>query len=68
MRGLNKGENSPRSISVFESQQMVKFRSWELLPGQPIEAIQVKETIAIPKTKVMKGGNFYALRVAKQYD
>ncbi|MBU2010443.1 transcriptional repressor LexA [Patescibacteria group bacterium] len=61
---LNKGENSPRSISVFESQQMVKIPLMgTIAAGQPIEAIQVKETIAIPKTKVMKGGNFYALRV-----
>lgn len=62
---LNKGENSPRSISVFESQQMVKIPLLgTIAAGQPIEAIQVKETIAIPKTKIMKGGNFYALRVA----
>lgn len=62
---LNKGENSPRSISVYESQQMVKIPLMgTIAAGQPIEAIQVKETIAIPKTKVMKGGNFYALRVA----
>ena len=32
--------------------------------GQPIEAIQEKEIIAIPKNKVMRGGNFFALRVA----
>lgn len=62
---LNKGENSPRSISVYESQQMVKIPLMGIIAaGQPIEAIQVKETIAIPKTKVVKGGNFYALRVA----
>jgi len=62
---LNKEENSPRSISVYESQQMVKIPLMGVIAaGQPIEAIQVKETIAIPKTKVMKGGNFYALRVA----
>lgn len=62
---LNKEENSPRSISVYESQQMVKIPLMGVIAaGQPIEAIQVKETIAIPKTKVMRGGNFYALRVA----
>jgi len=62
---LNKGENSPRSISVFESQQMVKVPLLgTIAAGQPIEAIEVKETIAIPKTKVIRGGNFYALRVA----
>jgi len=44
---LNKGENSPRSISVFESQQMVKVPLMgTIAAGQPIEAIQVKETAA----------------------
>lgn len=62
---LNKGENSPRSISVYESQQMVKVPLMgTIAAGQPIEAIQEKETIAIPKNKVMRGGNFFALRVA----
>jgi len=62
---LSKEENSPRSISVYESQQMVKIPLMGVIAaGQPIEAIRVKETIAIPKTKVMRGGNFYALRVA----
>ncbi|MEA2065388.1 MAG: transcriptional repressor LexA [Patescibacteria group bacterium] len=62
---LNKEENSPRSISVYESQQMVKIPLMgTIAAGQPIEAIQEKETIAIPKTKIMRSGNFYALRVA----
>ena len=62
---LNKEENSPRSISVYESQQMVKVPLMgTIAAGQPIEAIQEKETIAIPKTKIMRGGNFFALRVA----
>jgi len=62
---LNKGENSPRSISIYESQQMVKIPLMGTISaGQPIEAIQEKETIAVPKNKVMRGGNFFALRVA----
>lgn len=62
---LNKGENSPRSISVFESQQMVKIPLMgTIAAGQPIEAVQEKEIIAIPKSKVARGGNFFALRVA----
>jgi site-specific DNA-methyltransferase (adenine-specific) len=31
--------------------------------GQPIEAIQDKETIAIPQSKLPRSGEFYALRV-----
>ena len=62
---IGKQDNRPRSISVYESQQMVKIPLMGVIvAGQPIEAIQVKETIAIPKTKIMRGGNFYALRVA----
>lgn len=62
---LNKGENSPRSIFVYESQQMIKIPLLgTIAAGQPIEAVQEKETIAIPKEKILKGGNFYALRVA----
>src|SRR3990167_9321602 len=31
--------------------------------GQPIEAIQENETIAVPKNKIPNNGNVYALRV-----
>lgn len=62
---LSKGENKPRSISVYESEQMVQIPFLGLIAaGQPIEAMQVKETIAIPKNKLPRSGNFYALRVA----
>lgn len=62
---LSKGENRPRSISVYGSEQMVQIPFLGLIAaGQPIEAIQVKETIAIPKNKLPRSGNFYALRVS----
>ena len=32
--------------------------------GEPIEAIQEKEFISVPKSKIPRGGEFYALRVA----
>ncbi len=62
---LKKEDNKPRSISVYKSEQMIQVPFLGLIAaGQPIEAIQTKETIAIPKNKLPKNGNFYALRVA----
>lgn len=62
---LSKSENSPRSISVYKSQQMVTIPLMgTVAAGQPIEVIQEKETIAIPKNRILEGGNFFALRVA----
>ncbi len=62
---LGKQNNIPRSINVYESLQMVKIPLLgTIAAGQPIEAIREKEIIAIPKTKITMGGNFYALRVA----
>ncbi|PIV42018.1 MAG: hypothetical protein COX92_00960 [Candidatus Nealsonbacteria bacterium CG_4_10_14_0_2_um_filter_40_15] len=61
---LDKGENRPRSILVYESQQMVKIPLLgSIAAGQPIEAIQEKEIIAVPKTKLPRSGNLYALKV-----
>lgn len=61
---LWKEENQPRSIDIFEKEQMVQVPLLgSIAAGQPIEAIQVKETIAIPKNSLPKSGNFYALRV-----
>lgn len=61
---LKKEDNKPRSISVYESEQMIQVPFLGLIAaGQPIEAIQTKETIAIPKNKLPKGGKFFALRV-----
>lgn len=62
---LRKEENQPRAIDVFKKEQMVKVPILGMIAaGQPIEAIEDKEeTIAIPKSKLPKSGDFYALRV-----
>ncbi len=62
---LNKDGNTPRSISVYKEQQMIQVPLLgTIAAGQPIEAIENREeTIAIPKSKIMQGGNFFALRV-----
>ena len=62
---ITKNDNSARGISLIE--KTVKLVKIPLLgtiaAGQPIEAIQEKETIAVPQSKLPRGGEFYALRV-----
>ena len=62
---LQKGENQARTIDVYETEQMVKIPLYgTIAAGQPIEAIQEKENIAIPKSTLPRVGDFYALKVA----
>jgi SOS regulatory protein LexA len=62
---ITKEENKPRSIDVYTSEQMVKIPLLgTIAAGEPIEAIQEKETIAIPKSKLPKGTDIYALRIS----
>jgi len=61
---LRREENQPRAINVFEGEQMVQIAlSGTIAAGEPIEAIEDKEIIAIPKSKLPKSGEFYALRI-----
>ena len=61
---LEKMENRARSISVSKSEPLVKIPLLgTIAAGQPIEAIQNKETIAVPKSKVPSSAEIYALRV-----
>jgi site-specific DNA-methyltransferase (adenine-specific) len=61
---LSREENQPRSIDIFEKERMVQIPLLGCIAaGQPIEAIEEREVIAIAKTKLPKSGNFYALRV-----
>lgn len=62
---LTKEENKPRAIDVLGRESMVKIPLLgTIAAGQPIEAIENKETIAVPKSKLPKSGNIYALRVS----
>lgn len=60
-----KNDNSARGISLIEkTAKLVKIPLLgTIAAGQPIEAIQEKETIAIPQNKLPRSGEFYALRV-----
>ena len=61
---LSKEENKPRSIEAFGRETMVKIPLLGIIAaGQPIEAIQTKEMIAVPKSKVPSSSEVYALRV-----
>src|SRR3989339_210701 len=61
---LSKEENKPRSIEAFGRETMVKIPLLGTISaGQPIEAIQNKEVIAVPKSKIPSSSEVYALRV-----
>ena len=61
---LSKEENKPRSIEAFGRETMVKIPLLgTITAGQPIEAIQEKEIIAVPKSKIPPASGVYALRV-----
>ena len=61
---LAREENKPRSIDIIGRETMVKVPLLgTIAAGQPIEAIQDKEIIAVPKSKIPRSSEVYALRV-----
>ncbi len=61
---LVKTNNSSRGIEFKKHSEMIRIPLFGIIAaGQPIEAIPEKETIAIPREKLPRIGNFYALRV-----
>lgn len=61
---LEKQKNQPRSIEIPKSERLVKIPLLgTIAAGSPIEAIQDKETIAVPKSQIPNSSNVYALRV-----
>lgn len=61
---LDKQKNKSRSIDVLERESMIKIPLLgTIAAGQPIEAIQDKEIIAVPKSKLPRSSEVYALRV-----
>lgn len=62
---LTRNENRPRSISVFESEPMVQVPLLgTIAAGEPIEAIEDREYVAVSQRKLPRNGDVYALRVA----
>src|SRR3989339_295 len=61
---LSKEQNKPRSIEAIGRETMIKIPLLgTIAAGRPIEAIQTKETIAVPKGKIPSSSEVYALRV-----
>ena len=61
---LNKERNQPRSAVPRNQEVMVKIPFLGIIAaGEPIEVIENRETIAIPKSRLPKSGEVYALRV-----
>ena len=61
---LTKEENRPRAIEVLNREAMVKIPLLGIIAaGQPIMATEDKETIAVPKNKLPRSGEVFALRV-----
>ncbi len=61
---LGKTENKARAISVESKEPMVRIPLLGMIAaGEPIEAIQQNEFIAIAKTKLPPNSEVYALRV-----
>jgi site-specific DNA-methyltransferase (adenine-specific) len=61
---IGKQDNRPRSIDIYENEKMVNIPLLGLIAaGQPIEAIQEKEMIAVSKSKLPRSSKVYALRV-----
>lgn len=61
---LEKSENRARSISISKKEPLVKIPLLGIIAaGQPIEAIENKESIVVPKSKLPRATEVYALRV-----
>lgn len=61
---LRKEENLPRALEVFSKQKFVQIPLLgRIAAGTPIEAIEDKESIAVPQDKVKSGNNYFALKV-----
>ena len=65
---LKKIENQPRSIELNNKKKNPGLIAVPLLgtiaAGEPIEAIENKETIEVPKSQLSKSGEHFALRVS----
>ena len=61
---LSRKEHQPRAINVYESEQLMQVPFLGIVTaGKPIEAVEEKETLVIPQSRLPKIGPFFALRV-----
>lgn len=61
---ISKLENTPRAIDLSVEDLLSVPVLGEIAAGQPIEAIaEGRETVALPRNRLPRSGDFYALRV-----
>lgn len=61
---LRKLNNQPRSIDIYENELMIQIPlKGTISAGFPIEAIEDKETISVPKSRIPHQENLFGLRV-----
>src|SRR3990167_4194239 len=61
---LEKIQHRARAISITNKEPLIKIPLLgTIAAGEPIEAIPTNQFIAVPKTKIPRGGDVYALRV-----
>jgi len=61
---LSKIDNMARAISISKKEPLVKIPLLGIIAaGQPIEAIENKESIVVPKNKLPRASEIYALKV-----
>lgn len=61
---LRKENNQPRALDVFPEQKLVQIPILgQIAAGTPIEAVEDKESIAVPKSKIKTEKNCFALKV-----
>lgn len=61
---LRKENNQPRALDIFSKQKMVQIHLLgRIAAGAPIEAIENKETIAVPQGTIKPSNNYFALKV-----
>jgi len=61
---LSKIDNTARAISISKKELLVRIPLLGIIAaGQPIEAVENKESIAVPKSKLPRASEIYALRV-----
>lgn len=62
---LGKEENQPRAINIYRSEQMIQVPLLGMIAaGQPIEAVEQKEIVAVPRSALPRSlEDIYALRV-----
>ena len=62
---LRKENNQPRALDVFAKQKLIQIPILGIIAaGEPIEAIENRETIAIPQSKMKNNTDLFGLRVS----